>query len=118
MTKKRKFRFQLFSKVTLKNITYFVLMVLLIIVASYLLLIIKYANKIGPNVYIAQTNVSGLTKGEAMEKIINESDFSNEIILNHESDSFTIDLSEINFNYDFEKTVNKVALTKSPIRFC
>jgi vancomycin resistance protein YoaR len=86
--------------------------IFIIVVASAIILAsaflgiytVYFNNKILPNVFVSKVKVSGLSKNQAVEKI-GKIDVPDRISITNSNTTFELPLSEIDFSYDFEKTV-------------
>jgi len=83
------------------------LIVLVSTFSLYLLYTIGYSEKIYPGISVNNIDMAGLTTSEAKEKIVNNFVYPSEITFLHQSQSYKIPLSSINFSYDLDRSVEK-----------
>ena len=90
------------------NKTIYLLLTVLIIFSIYFTSInFIYRDRILPNTFISGLNVSGLTKGEAKEKIKILIPTNKNIILSSNEKDYIYNSNYFKFDYDLEDTVNK-----------
>ena len=101
-------------KILLKFIDKNKLKIPVIIITSVLLVLILYfslfVGRIHPGISVAGYDLSGKTKDEAKSFLSQNISYPNDLILVKDDDIITIPLSEIDFNYNLEKTVEKAYL--------
>ena len=94
----------------MKKIKNYLLPPLIVLVSTfslYSLYTIGYSEKIYPGISVNNIDMAGLTTSEAKEKIVNNFVYPSEITFLHQSQSYKIPLSSINFSYDLDRSVEK-----------
>jgi len=83
------------------------LILLLLIISSITFLQIYSTNKINPGIKIANIDLSNKTKNEAFDLLTNKVISPNSIILVEKENKFQVNLDEVNFSYNFTKSIEK-----------
>ena len=100
---------------TLKFIANINLKIPAITIAFVLLVLIFFFSlffeRIHPGISVVGYNLSGKTKGEAKAFLSREISYPKELTLAKDNKTFTIPLSEIEFNYDLDQTVENAYIT-------
>lgn len=90
----------------LKNIT-LALSITIIIVSPLAFFYIYFLNRIYPNIYIAETNVSGKTPYEAQKLVNPKTNLPEKLTLNYNNKTFIIKTDTLQLNFNKEKTINR-----------
>ena len=97
------------ATIKIKKIGFYFLIFLTILVLSFLGYTLAYANKIYPGVLVAGLKLSGFSKTEAKNILKSkiESSQKDKVTLSYQDEKWEINLKELNFQYDIDKTIEK-----------
>ena len=93
-------------------ILFFILFIFLVIFSSVFSIANSNHNNIVKGVSILGIDLSGLSKEEAKNKILEETDnrLSTEVVLKHNDEVYTLHLLEVGASYDIDKMINSAYL--------
>ncbi len=93
-------------------ILFFILFIFLVIFSSVFSIANSNHNNIMKGVSILGIDLSGLSKEEAKNKILEETDnrLSTEVVLKHNDEVYTLHLLEVGASYDIDKMINSAYL--------
>lgn len=68
---------------------------------------LAYRNKVFPQTYLGPWNVSGLTKTQAVDLLDKKISLPKNLTFEYQDKKYSLDTSDLNLNYDLEKSVNQ-----------
>jgi vancomycin resistance protein YoaR len=100
---------KIFSKKRLVNLATTALSIIIVLVLSFLGYALAYANRVYPNIYVGGVKVSGLKKEAVKEnlKIKIQNSKLEKIVLSYQDKSWELAPSQINLQYNLDKSVEK-----------